>query len=98
MFEASVPHPLALVFPLLICIITVFPSPEMPSLLLSSLRLSPDAYDDDGAATSEPVTKTDAAKMAINPKVVFEVIILYYPCILLCIYKVGFPILQNISV
>jgi hypothetical protein len=79
MFEASVPNPLALAFPLLICITIVFPSPETPPLSLCP----PDAYE--GAAINEPVTNIDAAKMAKIPKVVFELIIMYYsvdfPCI-----------------
>ena len=75
MFVAVTSEPKALAPPLLICIVMVFPSPETPSLLLS-LCLSPDAYD--GAESSAPVTNMDAAKMAIIPKVVFELIILYY--------------------
>ena len=70
----------------------MFPFPETPSLSLWPF----DAYD--GVATNAPVTNTDAAKMAIILKVIFELIILYYSGILLCIYKVDLMILQNISV
>ena len=71
-FVAVTSEPLAFASPLLICMVIVFPSPETPSL---SLCLSPEAYDD-GTAINEPVTKTDAAKMAIILKLVFELIIL----------------------
>ncbi len=53
----------------------VFPSTETPVLsVFLFLRPSPDAYD--GLGINAPVTNTDAAKIAIIPKV-FELIILY---------------------
>ena len=72
-FVAVTSELLALAFPLLFCMMIVFPSPETPSFL----SLWPfDAYE--GVEINEPVTNTDAAKIAITAKVVFELIILYY--------------------